>query len=506
MSSTDPTVVTPAYRGTEKLLWGIVLGVVTFWLFAGTTGTVAPSILNDINSNPSKPFMDINAMNLAVSITALFSGIFIVVMGGLADRVGRVKIALTGNVLGMIGSLMIVLASGSAALPLLLGGRAIQGLSAACIMPSTMALVKTYWDGAARQRAVSMWSIGSWGGSGLAAIFGGYMATLVSWRAIFMISILISIISFLMIKGTPESKAEATGKVHKFDAPGVIVFMVSMVSLMIVLIFGSKIGWTSGVTIGLAAIAIIGLSVFVRIERRVASPFVDFKLFRNKTFTGATVSNFLLNGTIGLLIVTQQLFQLAGHDPETGELMTASQAGLLTLGYGITIIAFIRIGEKLLQRFGPRKPMIWACLIVGLACILLMPTNLLVSQYKILAIVAYVLFGLGLAFYATPSTDAALANLPANQAGSGAGIYKMASSLGGAIGAAVSLALFTAFRGSTEATVFLGDVLVNYGRTDNVALRRAAVIALAFNLLMVIIAIVSIALTVPKGRGETNAG
>ncbi len=367
----------------------------------------------------------------------------------------------------------------------------------------TMALVKTYWDGAARQRAVSMWSIGSWGGSGLAAIFGGYMATLVSWRAIFMISILISIISFLMIRGTPESKAEATGKVHKFDAPGVIVFIVSMVSLMIVLIFGSKIGWTSGVTIGLAAIAIIGLSVFVRIERRVASPFVDFKLFRNKMFTGATVSNFLLNGTIGLLIVTQQLFQLAGHDPETGELMTASQAGLLTLGYGITIIAFIRIGENLLQRFGPRKPMIWACLIVGLACILLMPTNLLVSQYKILAIVAYVLFGLGLAFYATPSTDAALANLPANQAGSGAGIYKMASSLGGAIGAAVSLALFTAFRGSTEATVFLGDVLVNYGRTDNVALRRAAVIALAFNLLMVIIAIVSITLTVPKGRGET---
>jgi len=105
--------------------------------------------------------------------------------------------------------------------------------------------------------------------------------------------------------------------------------------------------------------------------------------------------------------------------------------------------------------------------------------------------------------YATPSTDTALANLPAIQAGSGAGIYKMASSLGGAIGAAISLALFTAFRGSTEATVFLGDVLVNFGWTDNVALRRAAVIALAFNLLMVAIAIVSITLTVPKSRSVT---
>lgn len=324
MASNDSTAAKPGYQGTEKLLWGIVLGVVTFWLFAGTTGTVAPSILNDINSDPSRPFMDVNAMNLAVSITALFSGIFIVVMGGLADRVGRVRIALTGNVLGMVGSLMIVLASGSAALPLLLGGRAIQGLSAACIMPSTMALVKTYWDGKARQRAVSMWSIGSWGGSGLAAIFGGYMATLVSWRAIFMISIVISVISFLMIKGTPESKAEATGQAHRFDAVGVVVYMVSMISLMIVLIFGSKIGWTSGVTIGLAVVAVVGLFIFVRVERKTASPFVDFKLFGNKTFTGATISNFLLNGTIGLLIVTQQLFQLAGHDPVTGELMTAS--------------------------------------------------------------------------------------------------------------------------------------------------------------------------------------
>lgn len=504
ISDSYPKTNSPAYHGSERLLWGIVLGVITFWLFAGTTGTVAPSILKDINAGSAKQFIDVNAMNLAVSITALFSGIFIVVMGGLADRVGRVRIALTGDVLGMVGSLMIVLASGSLALPLLLAGRAIQGLSAACIMPSTMALVKTYWDGKSRQRAVSMWSIGSWGGSGLAAIFGGYMATVVSWRAIFVTSIVISLISYWMIKGTPESKADTSGKTFKFDAVGVSVFMVSMISLMVVLIFGSKIGWTSGITLGLAAIAVVGLSVFVRTESKTAHAFVDFKLFRNKTFTGATISNFLLNGTIGLLIVTQQLFQLAGHDPATGKLMTASQAGLLTLGYGITIIAFIRVGEKLLQRFGPRKPMIWACMIVGLVCVLLMPTNLLVSQYKILAIVAYALFGLGLAFYATPSTDAALANLPADQAGSGAGIYKMASSLGGAIGAAISLALFTAFSGSTEATVFLGDVLINHGRTDNVALRRAAVIVLAFNLLMVIIAAISVMATIPKSKSKAE--
>lgn len=119
-----------------------------------------------------------------------------------------------------------------------------------------------------------------------------------------------------------------------------------------------------------------------------------------------------------------------------------------------------------------------------------------------MAVVAYTLFGVALAFYATPSTDAALANLPPNQAGSGAGIYKMASSLGGAIGAAVSLALFTVFAGS--GAEFVGDILMNQGRTDNTKLREAAVVALLFNLFMVVIAIVSIMVTVPKGTKVEN--
>lgn len=182
--------------------------------------------------------------------------------------------------------------------------------------------------------------------------------------------------------------------------------------------------------------------------------------------------------------------------------MKASDAGLLTIGYAVMIIAFIRIGEKLLQRFGARQPMIWGSLIVGVASILLLPTNFLLSEYRWLAVMAYALFGLGPAFYATPSTDAALANLPA-EAGAGSGIYKMASSLGGAIGAAISLALFTAF--SSSGAQFIGDVLINQGRIDNVGIRQAAVIALLFNVVMVIIAVVSIMATVPKTRDRVEA-
>ena len=242
---------------------------------------------------------------------------------------------------------------------------------------------------------------------------------------------------------------------------------------------------------------------FIRWERQRTNPFIDLSLFRNTTFTGATISNFLLNCTIGILIVSQQLLQLAGQKAD-GSAFTAWDAGVLTIGYGVFIIGFIRVGEKLLQRFGPRKPMVWGSLIVIVSIGLLMQTELLVGHYVVLAVIAYCLFGLGLAFYATPSTDAALSNLPGDKAGSGSGIYKMASSLGSAMGAAVSLAVFTAMAGTPSRLI--GDVIEFQGRTDNLALRQAAMVALGVNLIFVILAILSIVMAVPKGGGSRDLG
>src|SRR6188768_3326636 len=106
-----------AYRGDDKLLFGIILGVLAFWLFAQTTLNIAPAMAADLE-------LTTNVMNIAVSITALFSGIFIVVVGGLADRIGRVKVLSWGFILGIIGSLLVALAPpGSLAVPLLMLGR-----------------------------------------------------------------------------------------------------------------------------------------------------------------------------------------------------------------------------------------------------------------------------------------------------------------------------------------------------------------------------------------------
>lgn len=472
------------FKGNDKLLYGIILGVVAFWMFAQTTLNIAPDMQKDLGIAP-------DIMNIAVAVTALFSGMFIVVLGGLADKLGRVKVVMWGFWLSIIGALLIACApSGSLSVPFLMLGRAIQGVSAACIMPASLALVKTYWDGAERQRAISLWSIGSWGGSGLCSLFGGLMVAGFGWRSIFFACAVVSVMGMLMVRGTPESKVESTSS-SKTDWGGIISFMLLMVALQIVVTQGNRFGWGSALVIGLAIVVVVAGFFFARFEKNAEKPFIDFKLFRNSIFTGATISNFLLNGVAGMLIVSLQLLQLGGG-------LTAQAAGMLTIGYAITIIAFIRVGEKLLQRFGSRKPMIWGCLITGLSIAMLMPTNLMLGQYKILAIVAYALFGIGLAFYATPSTDAALSNLPAEQAGSGAGIYKMASSLGAAFGVAISAAVFTALR--TGEGGVLSHVVEFVGRQDNVAVREAATVALGINLLMIVAAIISICLTIPKGK------
>lgn len=487
VSTTTDAAAATSYRGTNKLIFGIVLAVINFWLFAQTTLNVASVIRADIEISES-------LINIAVSITALFSGIFIVVAGSLADRFGRVKLTYIGLLLAVVGSLLIAISPSGTAV-FLMTGRIIQGLSAACIMPATLALMKAYFDGRERQRALSFWSIGSWGGSGLSALFGGLVASSLGWRWIFWISIIVAIVSFLMIRGTPESKVGSSG-VSRFDWYGFSAFLVAMVAVNVVIGQGAALGWVNPVIIGLAVVFAIAAILFFKIEAGNPNGFVDLTLFKNKTYSGATLSNFLLNGAAGTLLVALALVQ-------QGAGLSSLQSGLLTLGYLIAILSTIRVGEKLLQKMGPRKPMLMGCAITAAGILLTTFTFLLASQYMVVAFIGFTLFGIGLGFYATPSTDAALSNVPDTKAGAASGIYKMASSLGAAFGVAISAALFTAL--SEVETGFTGMSELFLGRTDNVSIRFAAAIALLFNVLMVVVAMVAIVMTVPKQDRRVDA-
>lgn len=377
---------TTAFQGGGRLIIGIMAGVLTFWLFAQSVVNIVPAIQQDVA-------IPLGSLNLAISLTGLFSGCFIVVAGGFADRFGRVKMTQLGFVLSIIGCLCLIVAQNSW---LFAVGRIIQGLSAACIMPATLALIKTYYQDAARQRALSYWSIGSWGGSGLCSLAGGAIATYCGWKWVFILSIFCALAGMLLIRGTPESKV-ATPVTHRFDY---------------------------------------------------------FGLFKQRAYSGATLSNFLLNAVAGTLIVASIYVQ-------QGRGFSAFQSGMLTVGYLIAVLAMIRVGEKLLQKVGARKPMLWGTAITGTGVALMALTQLSDSAYVAAVFIGYVLFGLGLGFYATPSTDTAISNAPEDKIGVASGIYKMASSLGGAFGIAISASVYAALLPLGAATAASAGLLVN---------------------------------------------
>jgi len=451
------------YKGTNKMLTGIVFSVITFWLFAQAMVNVVPAVQSDLG-------VSAGTLNIAISLTALFSGIFIVAAGGLADQIGRKKMTFIGLVLSIIGSLCLVFATGAF---LLIVGRIIQGLSAACIMPATIALVKAYFEGAERQRALSYWSIGSWGGSGVCSFAGGAIATYLGWKWIFIFSIVFALLAMLLIKDVPESKGEKSKT--KFDVSGLIVFIITMVALNIFITQGADLGWTNLLTLTLLVVAIAGIILFIKIEKGKAGALIEFDLFKNKAYTGATVSNFFLNAVAGTLVVANTYVQV-------GRGFTAFQSGILSLGYLVAVLGMIRVGEKILQKIGAKKPMIWGTVLTVIGVGIMGLTFLPGIFYTIVVFIGFALFGVGLGMYATPSTDTAVTNVPDDKIGAASGIYKMASSLGGAFGVAIS------------ATVY-----ATISAVSNVSLGASA--GIVVNVIFAVLALLSIIILIPNKTG-----
>ncbi|MCG7305872.1 MFS transporter [Staphylococcus warneri] len=450
------------FKGNNRLLIGIVLSVLTFWLFATSLVNVIPTLTQAFHSR-------LETISIAVSLTALFCGMFVVGAGGLADTYGRVKLTNIGLWLNIIGSLLVIATS---FVPLLLIGRAIQGLSAAAIMPATLAIVKTYYHGKDRQRALSFWSIGSWGGSGLASIFGGVMTTFLGWKYIFIFSIIASLIALLLIKGTPETTAYQGKEKKRFDVIGVGLLVLIMLSINIIITQGSKMGWLSIFIICLICFFITMAIIFYYFERKSSYPLIDFNLFNNRLYSVATLANFLLNTVAGTLIVANTFVQ-----QDLG--FSAFKAGMLSITYLVAVLSMIRVGEMFLRKVGPRQPMLLGTFSTMLGVLFMSMTMLSVTSYIVVCVLGYLLFGLGLGLFATPSTDTAISNCSESEVGVAAGIYKMASSLGGAFG--ITLA---------------GTIYSVMASTSSIA--TGAMISFWFNALMALSSFLVVCVALPK--------
>ena len=452
------------FKGDNRLLLGIFLAVITFWLFAQSLVNIVPDLESSYHTN-------YGTINVAVSLTALLCGLFVVGAGGLADRYGRMKMLYIGLIMSIIGSLLIIIPGFTTLLVL---GRGIQGLSAAFIMPSTLAVINEYYIGTDRQRALSYWSIGSWGGGGICSFLGGAMSKCVGWRSIFIVSIIVTIAAILLIRHTPETKAPVTeqSKNAKFDIVGLIILIIAMLSINLIITQSSDYGLLSPFIMTLIAIFIISLVVFIIFESKKTNPLIDFRVFKHKAYSGATISNFMLNAVAGTLIVANTYFQSGLH-------FSSFQSGAMSIAYLVSVLLMIRVGEKLLQEIGAKRPMLIGAALNASGILLISLTFLPTAVYIVSCIIGYLLFGLGLGMYATPSTDTAVSTSPEDKVGVASGIYKMASSLGNSFGVAISATIFGVVSATTN-------------------LHVGAMFGLFFNLALAIIAFIAILILVPK--------
>lgn len=465
--------VTTVYRGDDRALIGIVLGVLTFWLFAQSTLNIGPDMAADLGMADAE-------MNMAIVAAALFCGTFIVAAGGISDVFGRVRVMMVGNGLNILGSLLLAVATGPFAAEMVMFGRVLQGLAAAAIMSASLALIKTYWSGAGRQRAVSIWSIGSWGGTGFCALFAGIVAASpFGWRGIFILCALVSVIGILLTRRIPESRpAHQVGM--RLDWIGIIVLALSVVALELFITQGETLGWGNWITWSLLAASAVFLALFFRVELFATWPVLDFKLFRNRAFTGATVVNFLMSATGGVVAVVMWIQQL-------GWGVSATVSGLTSIGFAIFVIIFIRVGEKLMQRKGARWVISIAGVLVATSVALMMVTNVSQGVYVAISLLGFSLYGIGLGLFATPVTDTALSTLPEDRAGAGAGVFKMSSSLGAALGIGISTAVFTALRDGVD---------------PNGAAATAGAVALGINVVFAVLSLLAAVALIPAGAGR----
>ena len=192
---------------TAKQLGGMVLAVLSFWLFSGTGGSLAGALLREISGDVRSP-SGTSLVNVAVPLTSAIAAVTVVWCGRRADRRGQIHVLQVGNLVGVLGSLLAAAAQSGVAVPLLLAGRALQGLSAGFVLPATLGLIRSTFDGASRQRPVSLWSLGAWGGGGFAFLVGAAVADGVvpgvGWRAVFLASALVSLSALLLLRGAVD--------------------------------------------------------------------------------------------------------------------------------------------------------------------------------------------------------------------------------------------------------------------------------------------------------------
>ena len=357
----------------------------------------------------------------------------ILLSGSLTDKLGERRVFEAG-VLGFgIGSVLCGLAP---TVGVLIGARALQGVSGALLTPSALAIIVAVFPRDVRGAAIGTWT--AWGGIGVLAgpLLGGQIVDSFSWRGIFLINLPLVVGALALSRIAVPGRARALSETP-IDWLGAALAAGGLAGISFGLIEQPVLGWSDPAVIGALVLGLILSASFVVFESRVRTPMLPLDLFQRRNFSVANAQTFAMYGGIGLLgfFVTIYLQQVAGY--------SALKSGVTGLVPTIVMFLLSRRMGKLADRYGPRFFLTVGPFTVAIGFLLMLRYGTSVSLLTEV-LPALLVFSLGLALTVAPLTATVLGDVDEAQAGIASAVNNAIARTAGLISVAAVGAIVSA--------------------------------------------------------------
>jgi EmrB/QacA subfamily drug resistance transporter len=399
------------------------LGAVAFGLFMimldNTIVTVAlPTIKRDLG-------IGISELEWIVTAYTLTFAAFILIGGKLADLLGRRLMFNVGLGIFTASSLACGLAG---SVDLLIGARAVQGVGAAIMIPSTLSIVAAVFPPRQRGTAIGVWAGTAGMALAIGPLLGGVLTQQLSWHWIFFVNIPVGALAMVVSRIViPESRD--TSREQGLDLPGLLTSSASLFALTYALIEGNDKGWSSPLIISLFVIAGLLMLGFVLLELHQRLPMLELSLFRIGNFVGSVLVALLVSlAMFGVFFFMSLYIQnIIGYSP--------TRAGASFLPMTILVILVAPLAGRFSDRIGSRWLMATGMALVAVSLYLFSRVGLHTTYPELLP--AMIIGGIGMPMAMSPTTAAAMATVPVDKAGVGAGVLNSFRQVGGSLGIAL---------------------------------------------------------------------
>jgi EmrB/QacA subfamily drug resistance transporter len=311
----------------------------------------------------------------------------------------------------------------------LIGARLVQGLGAALMVPTTLAIiVATFDDLRERTRAVGAWAAIGALALAFGPLIGGFISQHLHWGWIFLINVPVGVITMgIALVSVRESRD--TSATRHLDVPGLAASAVALFALTYALIEGHDKGWTSATILGSLALAVVAGGVFLLIESRTGHPMVALSLFRSRAFSGGIGTMMLWAfGIFGIYFFTSLYLQgVLGFSP--------TKAGLAFVPMALCMALFAGLSGPVAARVGVHRTVAFGLVLnaVGLFLFWLLGRDATFASLM----PGFVLFGAGSGLMNVPLTNAVLGSMPAERSGMASALLNNSREVAGLLGITV---------------------------------------------------------------------